>query len=127
MLNARIMSKHDSTVNWNNATGFIPYAGEIIVYDDYQTRTYTVEEYGQAVTKTVKIPGIKIGNGNAYVQDLAFVDEELRDKLIAHIENSELHTTISEKMFWNNKINVDDTYDVAHDELKDEVLILTRT
>ena len=126
MLDARIMLKHDTTANWNNARGFVPMAGEVIIYDDYQTKTWQVEEYGELVTKTKNIPGIKIGTGNAYVQDLGFVDEELRDKLMAHINNTDIHTTLAEKLFWNNKINVDDAYEQIHDELEDETLILNR-
>ena len=126
MVNARIQSKHDTTANWNNAVGFIPLPGEVIIYDDYQTKTWTEMEYGELVTKTVNIPGIKIGTGNAYVQDLAFIDEDLRDKLLAHINNAEIHTTLAEKLFWNNKLNTDDSHDITHGELQDETLILNR-
>ena len=126
MTNARIMLKHDTTEHWNNAIGFIPMAGEVIIYDDYQTKTWQVEEYGEIVTKTKNIPGIKIGTGNAYVQDLGFVDEELRDTIMEHISNTDIHTTLSEKLFWNNKVNVDDAYEKIHDELQDETLIINR-
>ena len=118
----RIKSKHDTTANWNNASGFIPLAGEIIVYDDYKTITYV--EDGE--TRTKYVPGIKIGSGNAYVQDLAFVDEDLRKKLIEHMENEEIHVTLGEKAFWNNKVNIDDAYDVLNEELEDETLIFNR-
>ena len=116
--NARIQLKRDTTANWNNAQGFIPLAGEVIIYTDYKT----IEVNG--VTKNV--PGIKIGSGNAYVQDLAFVDDELRDTLMTHIENAELHTTLQEKLFWNNKINVDDAEEQVSGELENETLILNR-
>lgn len=126
MLDVRIKSKHDTTENWNNARGFIPMAGEIIIYDDYETKTWTVEEYGETVTKTVNIPNIKIGTGNAYVQDLAFVDQKTREILMEHIRNQDIHTTLQEKLFWNNKINVDDSEDILVGELSDETLILNR-
>ena len=126
MLDVRIRSKHDTTANWNNAKGFVPLAGEIIIYDDYETKTYTVEEYGETVTKTVNIPNIKIGTGNAYVQDLAFVDQKTREILMEHINNQDIHTTLQEKLFWNNKINIDDSEDVLVGELSDETLILNR-
>ena len=100
--------------------------GEVIIYDDYQVKTWTVEEYGETVTKTANIPGIKIGTGNSYVQDLAFIDDELRDKLMTHINNADLHTTLAEKMFWNNKVNIDDEYAKIHGELIDDTLIFTR-
>lgn len=125
-MQARIKSKHDTTANWNNAVGFIPMAGEIIIYDDWKVKTWTVEEYGETVTKTAYIPGIKIGTGNGYVQDLAFVNDDLRELLMGHINNQNLHTTLEEKLFWNNKLNVDDSHDIMYDELEDETLILNR-
>ena len=126
MLNARIQIKHDTTANWNAAIGFIPLPGEIIVYDDYQVKTWQEVEYGETVTKTANIPGIKIGTGNAYVQDLQFIEGDLREKLLNHINDMDLHTTLAEKLFWNNKINVDDAYEQMHGELVDETLVLTR-
>ena len=125
-VNTRIQLKRDTTENWNNARGFIPMAGEVIVYTDYETKTYEVEEYGKKVTKTVEIPNIKVGTGNAYVQDLAFVDEKTRDILMAHIQDHDIHATLQEKVFWNNKINVDDAAEQVSGELEDETLILNR-
>lgn len=125
-VNTRIQLKRDTTEHWNNAQGFIPLAGEVIVYTDYETKTYTVEEYGETITKTVQIPNIKIGTGNAYVQDLPFVDEKTRDILMEHIHDHDIHVTLQEKLFWNNKINIDDSEDIIHDELSDEILILNR-
>ena len=124
--NMRIQLKRDTTENWNNARGFIPMAGEVIVYTDYETKTYTVQEYGETVTRTVQIPNIKIGTGNAYVQDLAFVDEKTRDILMAHIRDNDIHVTLQEKLFWNNKINVDDAEEQITGELDEETLILNR-
>lgn len=126
MLNVRIESKHDTTANWNNAIGFIPLPGEIIIYDDYETKTWTEQEYGETVTKTVNIPNMKIGTGNAYVQDLAFVDQKTREMLIEHINNQDIHTTLEEKLFWNNKVNIDDSQEVIVGELEDETLIFNR-
>ena len=121
-MNTRIKLKRDTTENWNNARGFVPLAGELILYTDYSS--YTKEVNGQ--NKVIAIPGIKIGDGSAYVQDLPFVDEELRDILMDHINNMDLHVTLGEKTFWNNKINVDDAYEAVHDELVDEMLVLNR-
>ena len=125
-INPRIQLKRDTTANWDAAIGFIPLCGEIIIYEDYSTKTYTVEEYGETVTKTVNIPNIKIGTGNAYVQDLAFVDEGTKDILMSHIQNENLHTTLNEKLFWSNKINVDDAYEQITGELEEETLVLNR-
>ena len=121
-VNTRIQLKRDTTENWNNARGFVPLSGEVIVYTDYGS--YQKEVNGQL--KTILIPGIKIGDGNAYIQDLPFIDEDLRDMLMEHINDMDLHVTLGEKNFWNNKINVDDAYEAVHDELVDEMLILNR-
>lgn len=125
-IGSRVQLKRDTTANWNNAVGFIPLPGEVIVYEDYETKTYTVEENGHTVTKTVNIPNIKVGTGNAYVQDLAFVDEKTRSLLLDHIQDQNVHVSTEEKTFWNNKINVDDMYELVHGELEDETLVLTR-
>ena len=125
-INTRIQLKRDTTEHWNQARGFIPLPGEVIVYEDYETETYTVERHGQIVTKTVDIPNIKIGTGNAYVQDLAFVDEKTREILMEHIHNQDIHTTLAEKIFWNNKINVDDAEEQVTGELEEETLVLNR-
>lgn len=121
-INTRIQLKRDTTANWNAARGFVPMAGEVIIYTDYDS--YQKEINGRI--KTILIPGIKIGDGGAYVQDLPFVDEDLRDMLMDHINNMDLHVTLGEKTFWNNKINVDDAYEAVHDELIDEMLVLNR-
>ena len=121
-VNTRIQLKRDTTENWNAARGFVPLSGELIIYTDYSS--YEKEINGEL--RTILIPGIKIGDGNAYVQDLPFVDKDLRDTLMEHINNMDLHVTLGEKTFWNNKINVDDAYEAVHDELVDEMLILNR-
>lgn len=121
-INSRIQLKRDTTEHWNQAQGFIPLPGEVIVYTDYES--YQKEVNGQM--KTVLVPNIKIGTGNAYVQDLAFVDEQTRDLLWEHIHNQDVHATLQEKLFWNNKINVDDTDEQVTGELEDETLILNR-
>lgn len=120
--NARIKHKRDTTINWNRAIGFVPLKGEVIIYTDYSS--YEKEVNGQM--KRVWIPGIKIGDGDAYVQDLPFVDEDTRDILMEHIQNMDLHVTLEEKDFWNNKINVDDAYEIVHEELINETLVLNR-
>jgi hypothetical protein len=125
-VNTRIKLKRDTTSNWNAAIGFIPLQGEVIIYTDYQTKSWTVEEYGETVTKTVNIPGIKIGDGLAYVQDLPFVDEELREKLMNHINNMDIHVTLADKEFWNNKVNIDDSDELVSGDLVDDTLIFNR-
>lgn len=114
-VNTRIISKHDTTANWNAARGFIPFKGEIIVYEDY------------AVKDGVNIPNIKIGDGLAYVQDLPFVHQDIRDQLLQHVEDLSIHVTEEQRTAWSNKVNINDSYDILYDELEDGNLIFSRT
>lgn len=126
IINTRIQSKHDTTENWNKTSGFIPKAGEIIIYDDYEIKTQPVEIQGEVVNETIWIPNIKVGTGNAYVQDLPFVNETVRDILLEHIHNQNIHVTSSDKQFWNNKINIDDAYAQINRKLENETLVFNR-
>ena len=117
-INTRIKAKRDTTANWNHASGFIPLEGEIIVYIDYE-----VDSEG------TKIPAFKVGDGRAYVQDLPFVSDDIRRDLINHINNRDTHVTLSEKEFWNNKVNIDDSVEQTTSEgysLQDDTLIFNR-
>lgn len=113
LLNGRFKVKRDTTANWNAAVGFVPLDGEIIVYTDYKTVTEN------NVTKNV--PGIKIGSGNAYVQDLAFLGDAEAETLFSHIGNTVVHTSAAEKAFWDRKLNFNDASEVV-----DETLIFNR-
>lgn len=105
---------YNSTHYWNCAIGYIPKAGEIIIYSDY--KVISVE--GQ----TKYVPGIKIGTGNAYVQDLAFIlGNEDAELLLEHIADNVRHITDEERAYWNNKLNVDDIQ-----EVEEETLIFNR-
>ena len=121
-LETRIQLKRDTTENWNNAQGFIPKLGEIIIYTDYET--ITEEIAGKTIE--LDVPNIKIGTGNGYVQDLPFVDEKLRNNLMLHIENMDMHTTLNEKLFWNNKVNIDDNFEQIYQDVEEETLVFTR-
>lgn len=95
----------DTTANWAEATGFIPAKGNIVIYTDHRS------------LEGAPIPGIKIGTGNAYVQDLAFIDDAIAADLYAHINNSNIHITAQERTFWNNKLNVNDSAEVVGENL----------
>lgn len=105
--------QYDTTAGWNSKTGYIPKKGALIIYSDYTT----VDRDG----RTLLVPGIKIGSGNAYVQDLAFVDEYVQKQIVGHIYDNLVHTNPTEKSFWNNKLNVNDLR-----EVEEETLIFNR-
>lgn len=102
-------AEYGTTAYWNSRTGYIPAAGAIIVYSDKATK--------QVGGQTVNIAGIKIGSGNGYVQDLAFVGDETAAALLAHMEDSEAHITQAERELWNRKINVDDSQEIVGETL----------
>ena len=104
---------YGTTSHWNDAEGFIPEPGAIVIYSDYASKEVDGE--------TVYIPGIKIGSGNGYVQDLAFIGDEERDALLSHIADTDSHASAVEKAKWSNKLNVND-----YAEVVDEALIFTR-
>lgn len=107
---ARVRLKRDTTANWNANPTFVPLDGEVIIYTDYQVRT---DQYGNVIT----IPAVKIGDGRTYGVDLPFVGDDIRAVILAHIDDSSVHTNALEKTFWNNKLNVNDTQEVIENVL----------
>ena len=101
--------KFNTTEYWDNARGYIPEAGEIIIYLDYKT---IETDHG-----TVNVPGIKIGSGNGYVQDIAFLGQDHSQKLLNHISDMSMHVDPNEKLFWNRKLNVNDAREVVGESL----------
>ena len=65
-LKTRILLKTDTTANWNKAANsFIPKAGEVCIYSDrFQLEDGTY------------VPGIKVGDGSSYINELEFMGEE---------------------------------------------------
>lgn len=78
-----------TTEEWNSKTGLIGAKNIVYVYTDR-----SINEDGQA------IPGFKVGDGLAYLIDLPFND----DIMMAHIQDSSVHITDEERLFWNNKV-----------------------
>ena len=79
----------DTTDGWNSLTGYISEEGIVYVYSDYMQN-----EKGE------NIPGFKVGDGLAYLADLPFSD----NLMVKHINNLDIHVTLEEKQFWNNKV-----------------------
>lgn len=77
-----------TTDEWNALYELVSKKDYIYVYTDHQKDGET------------DIPGIKIGDGNAYVVDLPFCDALYAN----HINNTVLHITNEERDFWNNKV-----------------------
>lgn len=88
----------DTTQNWNSKITYVPAAGDIIIYSD---KSSILEN---DIIKN--IPGIKIGDGNAYCVDLPFIADDIARDLLNHIEDNVRHITSQERQFWNNKLNL---------------------
>lgn len=101
-INGRIRVARDTTDNWNAHPDIIPMKGEIIVYTDY---AHTTDDFGN----NVDIPNVKIGDGSAYLVDLPFLGADARYETLclinAHAQNDDIHVSLAEKAFWNNKLN----------------------
>ena len=128
-LEARILLKHDTTANWEKVhTKFVPLAGEMIVYDDYEPvwelnsdGSYVIVDGHKVQKKVIDktgvatyvwVPGLKIGTGYNYLIDLPFV---------------QITPDIKDKMeFWNNKLNVDDSPEGCQYMADVETLIFNR-
>ena len=91
----------DTTANWNRYSRFIPAAGEAIVYSDYSS----YEKNGE----TIYVPGVKIGDGHAYLIDLPFLagseSAPIMDALRAHESNTVIHVSQQDRDKWDNKLN----------------------
>lgn len=77
------------TATWNSQAQLVSQQGYIYIYSDHQQ-----DSSGN------NIPGIKVGDGNAYLIDLPF-STKLIDE---HIADAVAHITSAERDFWNNKV-----------------------
>lgn len=100
-----------TTAEWRELIDYIPLVNTILVFSDYEH-----DNEGKP------IPNFKVADGLAYAVDLPFIDDGLRKIIIEHINDNIAHTTIEEKIFWNNKVNIDDEYE----EVSEETLVFNR-
>lgn len=87
----------DTTANWDSKVTYVPEDGDIIIYIDKST----IEDGGSVKN----VPGIKIGDGNAYCVDLPFVADDIAKDLYDHISNTSIHVSSSDRTFWDSKLN----------------------
>lgn len=80
-IKTRIQLKSDTEANWNkaapkqNSPGFIPLAGELIIYTPDTTHDYSRLKVGDGVTNVVSLPFIDAGtiNGRDIVNEIVLV------------------------------------------------------
>ena len=82
---------YDTTENWNSQPTLLSKRGVIYVYSDAGSLNEN------------DVPAIKIGDGTSYLIDMPFVGEDAATDLYAHIQDSGIHVTSAQKVFWNNK------------------------
>ncbi len=78
---------------WDTQIDLVGEKDTIYIYNDYQY-------YTKPDGTIVYIPGIKIGDGNAYLIDTPFVDHAMME----HINNQDVHIKPEERAFWNDKV-----------------------
>ena len=81
----------NTTAEWNSQPTLIGEQGHIYVYTDYQ------------IIDGNPVPGVKIGDGIAYLIDNPFVSGDTT-ALYEHINDTIVHITNAEREFWNNKV-----------------------
>ena len=84
---------------WNNRVRY----GTTEYWNDHPTQTeegylYIYSDYKQLDGRD--IPGVKIGDGNAYLSDLPFTDSIYAQ----HIANAVIHVSQSDRNYWDNKV-----------------------
>ena len=82
-LNGRIVNKHDTQANWENAEDFVPMLGEIILYDIDENYDYE---------------RMKVGDGETTVGALPFVNGVISDEELNAICDANIYLA-SEVMF----------------------------
>ena len=75
----------NTTNYWAQHTGFVPAKGAIVIYSDH------------AFVNEKSVPAFKVGDGNAYVVDLPFSNDDLRAALAAHINDSSKHLSAQDR------------------------------
>lgn len=116
-INSRIQLKHDYEAHWNKAAdnGFIPMAGEIIVYNaevgsDSQPIKLTIDGVEKTAyehcgrTAPYTYARQKIGDGIHTIRDIPFVDEPLKIQVTFDEDGQcilDPNSTITHSELWN--------------------------
>lgn len=100
-LNNKLIYYSKKKEEWDSNINMISQKDVLYIYSDYKK----IEKDGQEIL----LPGIKIGDGKAFLIDLPFVggdsNSEFEQQILDHINNDVIHVNLEEKNFWNNKLN----------------------
>ena len=81
----------NTTAGWNSNPLYVSRPNVIYVYTDYAT-----------LSNGVLVPGLKVGDGMAYVVDLPFIGGSSGD-FQQHISNLGIHVADDDRELWDNK------------------------
>lgn len=81
----------DTTAHWNTQRDLIAKKDHIYIYTDYE------------VVDGDAIPGIKIGDGLAYLIDTPFISGN-NAALLSHVGDTAIHIASEDRTSWNNKV-----------------------
>lgn len=95
-INERLPYYAKTTAEWNSSSPTVSERGVMYVYTDHKTIT-------RPNGSTVAVPGIKMGDGLAYVVDLPFINID-EESFLAHVGDTTSHITNEERQFWNEKV-----------------------
>ncbi len=87
---------YGTTAYWDAQWDLIAQEG-VYVYTDHRTETD-----GEGNTTT--IPGIKIGDGKAYLSDIPFLVDEVVQGAVDTMINSGSLVSAADRAFWDNKV-----------------------
>lgn len=88
-----------TTAEWDSKVDYRPAKGMIVVYTDH------IKKVDPETGLVTYLPGFKIGDGNVYLIDKPFLDDDVREELEHHLEDTGIHVQAGEREFWNNKLN----------------------
>lgn len=85
---------------WNSDRNLISQKGTLYIYSNY--KVIKDEDDNE-----IFLPGIKLGDGKAYLIDLPFLNTDPFDEqILDHINNNVIHVSLEDRRFWNNKLNL---------------------
>lgn len=73
---SRLVLKHDTEANWNNAKTFIPKQGEVIVYDIDEIYYYERIKIGDGITAVTNLPFYLIDEVQDTIKNLDYLASE---------------------------------------------------
>ena len=88
-----------TTEEWNSDISLISQKGTLYIYSDYKM---IEDEEGNEIF----LPGLKMGDGKAYLVDLPFLNTGSSDQqFLDHINNQVIHVSLQDRRFWDEKLN----------------------